>query len=139
MPFDVRVAQMFLIVRHLSLRPDILPDHLAAGGVVREAFHQADLRSRFRNETHLIHELDCPSEAEGTVRPVREEMHFRRYVHPSELPVDQGRSIRGVDVITTVEKAHRAGLSVELEDGAELHVRTVALAGRRGSEFAVRG
>ena len=44
----------------------------------------------------------------------------------SQLPVNQGRAVRAVRVHTTVVQRHRAGLFVEMENIADLHVNSVS-------------
>ena len=67
------------------------------------------------------------------------QVQLGRDAHLSQLPVEQGRSVRGIGIELAVVEADGTGLSVEGEDGAQRHVGAVAVPRGWDAGFSVRG
>ena len=128
-PLDVGLALVVARVGHFPFGPDVLADQLRPVGVAGETALQRHFRLQGAQEAHLPQEFDAALEAVGAVALVRVEVQLGGDLHPAQLAVHEGGPVRGIGIRAAVVQAHRAGLLVELEDLAELHVHAVALAG----------
>ena len=107
--------------------------------VVDRSVHDGDFGFDRPEESHLRHEFDAALEAEGAVALVGIQVQLGRDAHLSQLPVEQGRSVRGIGIELAVVEADGTGLSVEGEDGAQRHVGAVAVPRGWDAGFSVRG
>ena len=137
MPFYVRMALPFLQIGHLPFRPYVFLNELRPVLVAGILLHDRHFRLQLGDPSHLAHEFHRPVEAKGRMSPVSVQVQFRRYSHPTQLPVNQGRSHRGIGVTSSVVKAHGAGLPVKAEQLAEGNVRSVTFTNSLRAEFPV--
>ena len=138
-PFDIRHALVLPEIGRPAFGPDRLFLVVASCGIIGVAVHDRFFRSERGDVAHLAHEFDGPFQTECAVSLVRVEVQFGGDAHPAQLAVNQGGTVGGVHVLAAVVQAHRAGLLVEFEYGAEAHVRAVAVTGGLGAALSVVG
>ena len=137
-PFDIRRALICLRIRHLAVGPDVLLDILRTVVVIVEALHDFHFGSKRREQqAHLLQELDAAFQAKGTVPLAGIEMQLGIDFPLAQLAEHHRRGVGAVGVVAAMMQAHGAGLLVEMKDGVELDVRTVAETHVGRAAFAV--
>ena len=138
-PFDIGFALVVLGIRHLSFRPNVFPYNFSTCFVAVIDIHKRHFGFYFAQPAHLAEKLHGTVKAQHFVSLVGIQMEFGRYVHPTQLPVNQCGSCRSVRVKPTVMETHRAGLPVEFENIAQLNISAVAFAQGRSACLPVGG